>query len=107
MKVAKIWIDDIREPPSDSWWICRSVIAAKTTIKTLEEKNYIIEVISIDHDAGDYACLGGYYIKVLDWLEENNKSFPIHIHTMNPVGRQNMEAIIRKNNWVEVRHLWN
>lgn len=107
MKSAKIWIDDIREPPSDGWWICRSVIAAKTTIRTLEEKDYIIEVISIDHDAGDYACLGGDYIKVLDWLEENNKSFPIHIHTMNPVGRQNMEAIIRKNNWVEVRHLWN
>ena len=107
MKSAKICIDDIREPPSDGRWICRSVIAAKTSIRTLEEKDYIIEVISIDHDAGDYACLGGDYIKVLDWLEENNKSFPIHIHTMNPVGRQNMEAIIRKNNWVEVRHLWN
>ena len=46
MKSAKIWIDDIREPPSDGWWICRSVIAAKTTIRTLEEKDYIIEVIS-------------------------------------------------------------
>lgn len=107
MKAVKIWIDDVREPPSDDWWVSRSVFAAKAMIRTLEEKGYIIEVISIDHDAGDYACLGGDYIKILDWLEENNKNFPIHIHTMNPVGRQNMEAIIRRNNWVEVRHLWN
>lgn len=107
MKAVKIWIDDIREPPSNDWLVCRSVIAAQTMIKILEENNFIIEVISIDHDAGDYTRFGGDYIKVLDWLEENNKSFPIHIHTMNPVGRQNMEAIIRKNNWVEVRHLWN
>lgn len=107
MKAVKIWIDDIREPPSNDWLVCRSVIATKTMIKILEENNFIIEVISIDHDAGDYARFGGDYIKVLDWLEENNKSFPIHIHTMNPVGRQNMEAIIRKNNWMEVRHLWN
>jgi hypothetical protein len=107
MKAVKIWIDDVREPPSDDWLMCRSVVAAKTMIKILEENNFIIEVISIDHDAGDYERFGGDYIKVLDWLEENNKSFPIHIHTMNPVGRQNMEAIIRRNNWVEVRHLWN
>lgn len=106
MKIAKIWIDDIRKPPSDDWWVSRSVVAAKAMIRTLEEKGYTIKVISIDHDAGDYAGLGGDYINVLNWLEENNKSFPIHIHTMNPVGRQNMEAIIRKNNWVEVHHLW-
>ena len=107
MKSAKIWIDDIREPPSDGWWICRSVIAAKGTISILQLKEYVIEVISIDHDAGDYEPLGGDYIKVLDWLEETGRNIPIHIHTMNPVGRQNMEAIVRKNNWTEVRHLWN
>lgn len=107
MKAVKIWVDDIRLPPDDSWVHSKSVNLTKARIQTYEKKGMKIEIISLDHDAGDYACLGGDYIKILDWLEENNKSFPIHIHTMNPVGRQNMEAIIRKNNWVEVRHLWN
>lgn len=107
MKSVKIWVDDIREPPSDGWWVCRSVITAKETISALQLKGYIIEVVSIDHDAGDYEPLGGDYIKVLDWLEETGKNIPIHIHTMNPVGRQNMKAIIKKNDWTEVHHLWN
>lgn len=98
MKSVKIWVDDIREPPSDDWRVCRSVITAKETISALQLKGYIIEVIFIDHDAGDYESLGGDYIKVLDWLEETGKNIPIHIHTMNPVGRQNMKAIIKKNN---------
>lgn len=61
-----------------------------------------IELIDIDHDAGDYACHGGDYIKLLDWLEETGRSYPIRIHSMNPVGVANMRAIIKRNNWKEV-----
>ena len=45
---------------------------------------------------------GGDYIKLLDWLERTGRNYPIHIHSMNVVGVQNMRAIIRKNNWKEV-----
>jgi putative Mg2+ transporter-C (MgtC) family protein len=62
-----------------------------------------IELIDIDHDAGDYANDGGDYIKLLDLLEETGRSYPIRIHSMNPVGRENMLAIIRRNGWTEVR----
>lgn len=61
-----------------------------------------IELIDIDHDAGDYASDGGDYIKLLDWLEETGRNYPIRIHSMNPVGRENMRAIIRRNGWTEV-----
>ena len=45
---------------------------------------------------------GGDYIKLLDWLEEMNiTTFPIHIHSQNPVGAENMRRIIRKNGWRE------
>lgn len=107
MKTIKIWVDDIRLPPDDSWVHSKSVNLTKARIQTYEKKGMEIEIISLDHDAGDYACLGGDYIKVLDWLEETGRNIPIHIHTMNPVSRQNMEAIIKRNNWTEVRHLWN
>ena len=61
-----------------------------------------IDIIDIDHDAGDYATDGGDYIKLLDWLEEQNLSLPIHIHSMNPVGVANMKRIIERNHWKEV-----
>lgn len=61
-----------------------------------------IELVDIDHDAGDYAQFGGDYIKLLDWLEGTGRNYPIRIHSMNPVGVQNMRRIIEKNGWIEV-----
>ena len=62
-----------------------------------------IELISIDHDAGDFVRAGGDYIKLLDWLEEPGRNYPIRIHSQNPVGVQNMRAIIERNGWKEIR----
>ena len=64
---------------------------------------YHIEVIDIDHDAGDYACDGGDYIRLLDWLEETGRNYPIRIHSANVVGVQNMRRIIERNGWKEIR----
>lgn len=62
-----------------------------------------IEVIDIDLDAGDYVSKGGDYIRLLDWFEATGRNFPIHIHSMNPVGVENMRRIIEKNGWREIR----
>ena len=62
-----------------------------------------IELIDIDHDAGDYAQYGGDYIKLLDWLEKTGRNYPIRIHSQNVVGVQNMRAIIERNGWKEIR----
>ena len=65
--------------------------------------DFQISLIDIDHDAGDYASDGGDYVKLLDWFEETGRNYyPIHIHSANPVGVENMRQIIRKNNWKEV-----
>lgn len=110
----KLWIDDVRIAPEGHIHI-KSVDEAKECILFAEEQyakrnnafydcsNFIIEVIDIDHDAGDYAIFGGDYIKLLDWLEETGRNYPIRIHSMNPVGVENMRRIIRKNGWTEVR----
>lgn len=58
-----------------------------------------IEVLDLDHDAGNCAKFGGDYIEILNFIEEANLDIPIRLHTMNPVGRENMERIIRKNGW--------
>lgn len=53
----------------------------------------------------DHASEGGDYIKLLDWLEAKNivdTGYSFHLHSMNPVGVQNMRAIIEKNGWREI-----
>lgn len=94
----KLWIDDVRISPKGYVWI-KTVNEA---IMMIEDDYDAIELIDIDHDAGDYAVDGGDYIKLLDWLAERELSYPIHIHSMNPVGVQNMRVIIQKNGWREV-----
>ena len=125
----KLWIDDVRPAPEGYEW-CKSVNEAKHKIVGLERqiefiekkaneafKNFHriqsrqirklairreIEVIDIDHDAGNYASDGGDYIKLLDWIEETGRDYPIHIHSQNVVGVENMRRIIKRNGWVEV-----
>ena len=103
----KLWIDDTRPAPGGYVW-CKSVNEAKDTILMLElyatvNEDYKVELIDLDHDAGDYANEGGDYIKLLDWLEETKRNYPIRIHSMNVVGVGNMRRIIRRNGWTEVK----
>lgn len=103
----KLWIDDIRPAP-EGYYRAESVNIAKSNILWWEEhcpvdtaKNSIL--IDIDHDAGEYANDGGDFIKLLDWLEETDRNYPIRIHSMNPVGVANMRRIIERNGWKEIR----
>ena len=92
-KTIKIWVDDVRLPPSDEWLHMYSVEGTIRLLERLRELGITVEVISLDHDAGDYAMYGGDYIKILDWMEQHDHAYPIHIHSMNPVGIINMSNI--------------
>ena len=99
----KLWVDDLREAPEGYVW-AKSVHGAKQYICYFEHRtHHSIELIDIDHDAGDYVSDGGDYIKLLDWLEETGRNYPIRIHSQNPVGVQNMRRIIERNGWREIR----
>lgn len=103
----KLWIDDVRPAPDGYRWF-RTVNEVKESIQHYEHlldydsSYYKIELIDLDHDAGDYAQYGGDYIRILDWLEETGRNYPIRIHSMNPVGVANMRRIIEKNGWKEI-----
>lgn len=98
----RIWIDDMRQAPENYYW-AQSVNDAKAAILYTEKFGGIVDIIDIDHDAGDFAQYGGDYIRLLDWLEETGRNYPIRIHSMNPVGIANMRAIIQRNGWEEVK----
>ena len=97
----KLWVDDVRPAPV-GYWLAKSVREAKLAIQIVENGSKFIELIDIDHDAGDFAHDGGDFIKLLDWMEETGRNYPIRIHSMNPVGRENMRRIIQRNGWTEV-----
>ncbi len=126
----RIWLDDVRPAP-EGYRKAKSVNKAIEIILDTERKKeiadnkastflrahwykayaglmrqikrrYEIELIDLDHDAGDYASDGGDYIKLLDWLEETGRNYPIRIHSQNPVGVANMRRIIERNGWKEV-----
>lgn len=83
----KLWIDDVRPAPDGYYWL-KSVNNAIRFITYINGNEDVmgekIDLIDIDHDAGDFAYNGGDYIKLLDWLEETGRNYPIHIHSMNP-----------------------
>ena len=104
----KLWVDDVRPAPEGYIWVC-SVSEAKRYIefnehisKNINGRFFAINLIDLDHDAGDYAYDGGDYIKLLEWLEETGRNYPIRLHSMDPVGVANMRKIIKRNGWREI-----
>lgn len=88
----KLFVDDVRNPPDVTWTVVRSVNSAIRYIRA----GVVITDMSLDHDAGDYAHDGGDFIKILDYLAEYG-GWPVNrptIHSMNPVGRENMHMVI-------------
>lgn len=99
MEKIKIWVDDLRPVPA-------GYIGFKTVDETIDflskSDTSLVEVLDLDHDAGDYYSQGGDYIRILDWLEFEGISIPISIHSGNPVGIKNMWKIIQKNGWTYI-----
>ena len=94
----KIWLDDVREAP-EGYCRCHSVNEAIKKIIECEKEYAVIDEINCDHDLGDYASDGGDGIKLIDWLAERKTHYPVKLHTMNPVGRENMQR--------EIDRYWN
>lgn len=98
----KIWVDDIRPVPNKTYVSARSVNNCIRLICDCENADIPIELIDLDHDAGTYSYCGGDYINILKWFEATGRNYPIRIHSMNPVGVENMRRIISKNGWTEI-----
>lgn len=98
----RIWVDDVRKAPA-GYIQCYTVDNAIAEIEFARSRGKRIEILNLDHDAGEFARYGGDYINILNWMEEHSiDNIPITIHSKNPVGVQNMMRIIRRNNWTYV-----
>ncbi len=96
-----LWLDDIRDPNNHG-------CIGWTWVKTADEAIALLETgtvrrASLDHDLTVDQTLGrvdreptGY--TVVCWMERNNVWPPegVKVHSQNPVGRANMEVVIRR-----------
>lgn len=102
---TKLFVDDKRNPPDDSWDLARTFGEA---IHKLQTKQY--DHLSLDHDIGlTYDDRGnelnGYRIAL--WLAEQKHdpqpdADPVHIppiitcHSDNPVGKSNILGVVER-----------
>lgn len=90
----KIWVDDLRTPPDDTWiWNKTSTgaIGILMVIKALKLGN--ISLMSLDHDLGGDDTTR----PVVLWMCEND-FWPdeVVVHSANPVGIEWLEGMIRR-----------
>lgn len=95
----KIWLDDIRPPPDETWTWARS--AQEFFDFWLGYESFITH-ISFDHDIVSYDFLGneitGYHCLCAiekKWRYESDFQVPVMtVHSSNPVGRAKMQKLI-------------
>ena len=100
----RLWVDDVRPAPNGYYWCKRVKEAISIIERRIGNEDWMepIEILDMDHDAGEYAeFYGGDYINILKWMEYHypDHKIPIRIHSMNPYGAQRMRAICEKNGW--------
>jgi len=93
MSVIYIWLDDVRPAPQ-GYFVAHSVNEAKQIVLKAEQEGAEQIILDLDHDLGDYANDGGDGVELVKWLAETERYYAVRLHTMNPVGRENMQAII-------------
>lgn len=102
----KLYLDDTRPIPPGYSHLAKSVNDAIDIIEFIELNNAErIELLDLDHDLGDYTSNGGDGICLLDYLVNRETFYPIKLHTMNPVGKTNMEKILSRY-WVKRDDIW-
>ena len=92
----KLFIDDLREPPSEEWCVTRS---SEETI-AYPQKGGCPEMISFDHDLGGEDTA----MTVVHWLIERDldqpgfipSDFEFLVHSANPVGAENIRATLHR-----------
>lgn len=102
MKKIIIFIDDLRNPKYYFDNI-ENVFSATSYNKFVALLNYLymkyghIDEIWFDHDLGDESKSGYDCAKYLiDFCDKYNLTIPqYHIHSANPIGRQNIESYIK------------
>lgn len=89
----KLWVDDIREAPDESWSVARTPLSAIRAIS-----HFHFEEISLDHDSGlddDTFASVAYYIACAYSDLPRHARPKVTIHSANPIGAEEMKMVLR------------
>ena len=94
----KIWVDDIRTPPDETWRWAKTSAEAIRWLTNSKIVNWRpgwggIEIMSLDHD------LGGDDTSrpIVLWMCENDFwPVEVRVHSANPVGVEWLEGMIKR-----------
>lgn len=92
----KLFIDDVRNAPDNSWDVVRNY---KDAIAYLVKNEGKIKVISFDHDLGENRKTG---YDIVCWMERKiyNETYIVPsilmVHSQNPVGVAKMNLVLRR-----------
>ena len=98
--MIKIWVDDVRPMPKGYDVCMKSTLDTIHYLKGHSPQTNIF--LDLDHDAGNYAKLGGDYYKILDWCEGHGYNPVVHFHSQNSAGVEKMRFIAQHNHWEEI-----
>ena len=98
-----IYIDDVRQPVNPDWIWVKSYREAINYLVDLIDYLDVIDdaadlTIDFDHDLGEDKS--GY--DIAKWLVEQHIIANFRVHTMNPVGRQNIRQLLLRYGWKEI-----
>lgn len=86
----KIWLDDIRDAPDETWTVVRTLDRALLLLEGLHKTRGVeFEAISFDHDIPDSTNPTATSRPVLNWIIMNHY-WPkeIFVHSSNPPGAE-------------------
>jgi hypothetical protein len=89
----KLWVDDLRTPPDDTWRWAKTSKVADSMLRRWKMNGVQVDVVSLDHDLGGddttrplvlWMCETGF------WPVE------VRVHSANPVGRDWLLGMIER-----------
>lgn len=90
----KLFLDDIRNPPDESWIIARNYEEGVKIVKELG----LPKEVSFDHDLGMSDKTGKDFANFLIQYDLDNNvmsdDFQFNVHSANPVGAANIRSIM-------------
>jgi hypothetical protein len=88
---VKIWVDDIRTPPDDTWIWKKTSAGSIEFLEYCKSEHFSIFEMSLDHDLGGDDTTR----PIVLWCCENDFwPVEVRVHSANPVGVEWLEGMI-------------
>jgi hypothetical protein len=91
--MLKLWVDDLRPPPDDTWIHCETSSSAIWLLKYARQGGSVVAEMSLDHDLGGDDTTR----PIVMWMcEREYWPLQVHVHSANPVGIEWLEGMIER-----------